>query len=99
MAKSEQSSLTNPGGEQAAVEAWTVIRWPTDKGLVCAVRLNGARFLRNAGHQPKPDLVPLTEEQCIVEPMHDLHKLYLLLSKVHCLFKLKGINLEFRAGL
>lgn len=69
------------GGGGAAVEAWTVIRWSTDKGLVCAVRLNGARFLRNAGRQPKPNLVPLTEERCNVKPMHELHKFYLLLSK------------------
>lgn len=54
--------MTNRG-KQAAVEAWTVIRWSPDKGTVCAVGLNGARFLRNAGHQPKPNLVPLTEEQ------------------------------------
>lgn len=74
VAKSEQSSLTNPGrgGGLAAVEAWTVIRWSPDKEVVCAVRLNGARFLRNEGRQPKPNLVPLTEEQCILEQVHKL---------------------------
>lgn len=71
VAKSEQSSLTNRG-KQAAVEAWTVIRWSPDKGMVCAVGLNGARFLRNAGHQPKPNLVPLTEEQRTHKPMWTL---------------------------
>lgn len=35
----------------------TVIRWLPDKGGVCAVRLNGARFLTNAGRQPKLNLV------------------------------------------
>lgn len=50
----------------------TVIRWLPDKGAVCAVRLNGARFLTNAGRQPKLNLVSLREEKRPQKEHHNL---------------------------